>query len=128
MPSLASIEDVFRNYQQARGPISRALAKEAHTTQRREALETPFLKFFQLKLAPFLSLGLVGSRIVQSFNAGLPLKHLPPPSRHGSVPIRREVETTAPERLSSVVKLWIMLLVPVFLGYYYFRLMASTII
>lgn len=119
VPNQASIQEVFREYQQVRGSVSRELVKDAHALQRMEALETPFLKFFQLKLARFLTPKIVGVRLAQVFNAGLPLKHLPLPSHYGTIAIHRELETKASERLSSA-KLWVLLFVPIFLGYYFF--------
>jgi hypothetical protein len=84
-----------------------------------EALETPWLKFVQLNLVPFLSLRRMGFWVVQSFNAGFPLKYLPPTSRHGTVPIpRRQDEKAVQGWMGYIVKLCIILLVPILLGYY----------
>jgi hypothetical protein len=128
VPSQASVEEAFRDYQQGRGPISRGLVEGAHAAQRLEALETTFLKFFQLKLARFLSLRIVGFKAGPVFNAGLPLKYLPLPARPGTVPIRGQVDKKVSKLLSSVIKVFIFLLVPIFLGYHLLGVANSSFV
>lgn len=117
-PTQASIEKLFSDYQQNRGPISKTLSENAHIMQRMEALETPFLKFFQLNVMRFLPLKFIRKRLLTSFNSGLLLKRLPPPSRSGTVQIGPHTQKAHPGPLSFLVKLWVLFLIPMTVVYY----------
>ncbi|CAG7970179.1 unnamed protein product [Penicillium salamii] len=117
-PTQASIEKLFSDYQQNRGSISKTLSENAHIMQRMEALETPFLKFFQLNVMRFLPLKFIRKRLLTSFNSGLLLKRLPPPSRSGTVQIGPHTQKAHPGPLSFLVKLWVLFLIPMTVVYY----------
>ncbi|CAG8255250.1 unnamed protein product [Penicillium olsonii] len=86
-PTDASLEKLFGDYRQNRGPISKILSENAHFIQRMEALETPFLRFFQLHVMRYLPLKYVRNKLLTAVNTGSLLKRLPPPSRSGTVPV-----------------------------------------
>ncbi|CAG8237917.1 unnamed protein product [Penicillium salamii] len=117
-PTRASIEKLFSDYQQNRGLISKTLSENAHIMQRIEALETPFLKFFQLNVMRFLPLKFFRKRLLTSFNSGLLLKRLPPPSRSGTVQVGPHTQKGDSSPLSFLVKLWILFLIPMTVVYY----------
>ncbi|CAG8323873.1 unnamed protein product [Penicillium salamii] len=117
-PTQASIEKLFSDYQQHRGPISRTLSENAHIMQRMEALETPILKFFQLNVIKFLPLKFIRRKLLTTFNTGLLLKRLPPPSRSGTVHVGPQTQKAPSITLSFLVKLWIIFLIPMTVVYY----------
>ncbi|KAJ5780716.1 hypothetical protein N7457_005876 [Penicillium paradoxum] len=109
-PNKASIEETFARYRQAREIVTRQLVKGAHVMQQMEALETPLLRFIQLKLIRFVSVKMIANQLIEAFTSGIPLQHLPLPSRRGTVPIRRQLEVEPEGRTNIVSKLWVLLL------------------
>lgn len=86
--------------------------------QRLEALDTPFLKFIQLKVMGCIPLRMAESELVGTLNSAPILKRLGPPSRNGTV----QIPPRDPQRLTgkseSASNLWVVFLVAAILLYY----------
>lgn len=90
----------------------------ASLMQRMEALETPLLKFIQLRIAAKTSIGVFINSLAQWFAPAVRLKYLPLPSRLGLLPFNDEVKIKPKSRPKPANAVWVLMLALLILVHY----------
>lgn len=99
----------FTQFQEERKYRTKLLADGAHSLQRLEALETPFLEFVALKIASKQGLDKMAPMLAAMCSPGHILKYLPKPLHEGVVARDSDVIAKPRQRSSSSTAFWTIL-------------------
>lgn len=126
-PDDDTIHQVFKKFQESRGPRTTNLMEATQQVQQMEVLDNPFLEFMQLTVMSQMGHEHFAPALAAASTPGLSLKYMPQTYRKGIVSPNEEVRAKPQARPTTASGLWAALMLAIAaLGSTSTRLLMTT--